>query len=911
MTARLKSGEQSKWTLGVLIWFVIAKRSLAIERDGATGPLSGALRKDKLGHRWTWRWWVAGLIAIFGSFSVHAVELTEAQRVLETGDYADAIKVAQKGVAETPGNEEWHLLLTQALLAVGHYSEADGAITSATSLLPQSLRLRWLAREAVTANGHPERGAEMLESIGRLYGSRPWAYRNASDLVVFGRAALALGADPKDVLDRIFAVAQKAAPTLREVYLARGELALEKHDFALAGTVFEEGLKQLPDDPELNYGLARAHEEGDRPTMIAAIEIALKKNPRHVPSLLLLADHRIDEENYPAADKLLDEVLAINANHPDAWALRAVLAHLRSDRSGEESARASALRNWDKNPRVDWLIGQKLSQKYRFAEGAARQAQALRFDPRYLPAQAQLANDLLRLGEEAGGWKLAEAVHRQDAYDVEAYNLATLHDTMAKYATLTTDDFVVRMAAREAPIYGQQVLDLLARAKQQLTKKYGIELARPTYVEIFADPKDFAVRTFGMPDVSGFLGVCFGQVVTANSPASTAAHGANWQSVLWHEFCHVVTLQLTENKMPRWLSEGISVYEERQANPTWGQHMTSRYREMILEGTDAKKSTDLTPVGEMSAAFLAPPTPLHLQFAYYQSSLVVEYIVTKHGPEKLRAVLRDLRAGQEINQALAQEVAPLPELEKEFTAYARTEAERLGPGLDWEKPGPKLLRPDAESELAAWSDKRPNNYWALLQQATRLAEQKKWAEAKKPLERLLARFPEQRGGNVGGDSPYKLLAAAHRALGETVAERAVLAKLAAIDGEAPDTYLRLIELATVEKDWTDVALNARRFLQINPLIASPYRALAQADTALGDATGAIAAQRTLLLLDPANPAEVHFQLAELLNRQGSDEARRQVLMALEDAPRNRAALNLLLRIDGKSATKTASPTSSP
>lgn len=839
-----------------------------------------------------------------------AAEVASAQKEFDTGGYAAAIKQAEKGVADTPGNEEWHLLLTQALLAVGRNRDADTTIRAALTAFPMSIRVRWLAREVALANGAAERAAQMVEDIRRLYTARQYAYRSPPDLVVFGRAALALGADPKDVLDRVFAVAQKAAPTLRDVYLARGSLALEKHDFALAATAFEEGLKQIPDDAELNYGLARAHTEGDRTTMVSAAEAALKKNPRHVPSLLLLADHRIDAESYPEAEKLLAQVIEINPVQPDAWALRAVLAHLRNDRAAEQSARATALSNWPTNPRVDWLIGQKLSQKYRFAEGAARQEQALSFDITYLPAQSQLANDLLRLGNEADGWKLAEAVHERDAYDVEAYNLATLKDTMAKYGTLTTDDFVIRMTPHELEIYGKQVLELLTRAKKQLVQKYGVELARPTYVEIFADPKDFAVRTFGMPDVGGFLGVCFGRVVTANSPASTAAHGTNWQSVLWHEFCHVVTLQLTENKMPRWLSEGISVYEERQAHPSWGQHMTPRYREMILKGTDPKRSTDLTPVAEMSAAFLAPPTPLFLQFAYYQSSLVVEYIVTKHGADKLRAVLRDLRNGKDINAALADQVAPIDQLEKEFTAYAREQAEQLGPGLDWEKPAPKLLKPGAEADFAQWSEKRPDNYWVLLQKVAKLMDQKKWPEAKKSLQFLLERYPDQRGGATGGgDSAYKLLAAVHRELGETEQERATLSRLAVLDYEAPDTYLRLMELGAPAKDWADVALNAKRFLEINPLIAPPYRYLAQAARELGDAPVAVQANRTLLLLDPANPSEVHFQLAELLHQQKDPEARRHVLMALEDAPRNRAALNLLLELKTIEAAPEKAPSS--
>jgi len=97
----------------------------------------------------------------------------------------------------------------------------------------------------------------------------------------------------------------------------------------------------------------------------------------------------------------------------------------------------------------------------------------------------------------------------------------------------------------------------------------------------------------------------------------------------------VITLGITRNKMPRWLSEGISVYEERQANPAWGQSMTPKYREMILNG-------ELTPVANLSAAFLTAKTPGHVQFAYYESSLVVEYLVQKFGHEALKKILQDL-----------------------------------------------------------------------------------------------------------------------------------------------------------------------------------------------------------------------------------------------------------------------------
>ena len=829
-----------------------------------------------------------------------AAEPVAVQGELLAGDYTGVIKRATAGLRDSPNSGEWATLLVQALLATGQNARADAAMTEALARDPQSIRLRWLSREVALANGRPEEAAQRVEEVRRLVTSRQWAYSAPAELVIFGRAALALGADPKDVLEKLYARAQKSDPKLRDVYLARGELALEKHDFPLAAKAFEEGLRQLPDDPDLHHGRALAYANGDREVARAALAAALKKNPLHVPTLLELAGRHIDAEAYDEAAKILDDIAGVNPSQPDAWALRAVIAHLRNDAAGEAAARTAALGLWAKNPRVDFLIGQRLSQKYRFAEGAAYQRRARENDPAFLPATAQLANDLLRLGDEAEGWSLAQAVYDKDNYDAEAFNLVTLHDTMAKYATLTSDDFVVRMSSAEVAVYGPRVLALLRRAKKTLTEKYGVELARPTYVEIFADQKDFAVRTFGLPDVAGFLGVCFGRVVTANSPA-TSGSPTNWESVLWHEFCHVVTLQLTKNKMPRWLSEGISVYEEWQANPAWGMRLNPRYREMVM-------GEDLVPVGSLSAAFLAPKTPQHLQFAYLESAMVVEFVVERYGLGKLVGVLRDLRDGAEINAALAKNTAPLAELEKEFAVFARERAGRLAPKLEWEKPDPEILTPGAAGEFAAWQKEHPDNYWALKLRAQRAAEAKNWPEARTALERLVELYPSQKGG----DTAYRPLVAALRALGDAQAERAVLERWAQTDDEATDAYARLMELAAAEKNWAAVNANAERYLSVNPLVAPPYRLQAQASAELGDVSTAVVAWRTLLQLDVPDPADAHFQLAKLLNGRGeAAEAKRQALLALEEAPRYREALHLLLELNRAPADAAASAVPAP
>jgi tetratricopeptide (TPR) repeat protein len=399
-------------------------------------------------------------------------------------------------------------------------------------------------------------------------------------------------------------------------------------------------------------------------------------------------------------------------------------------------------------------------------------------------------------------------------------------------------------------------------------------------VEIFPEQKEFAIRTFMMPGGEGFLAVCFGNVITANSPASQTASPVNWHAVLWHEFCHVVTLGLTKNKMPRWLSEGISVYEERQANPSWGQSMTPKYREMILGG-------ELTPVGNLSAAFLTAKTPMHVQFAYYESSLVVEYLVQRFGLDALKKILRDLGNGLEINAAIAQNTAPMDQIEKEFSKFAKDRAEQLGQHLEWTRP-----QPGGQLGGEFGLDLHPNNYYRLTRDAKKLLSEKKWAEAKAPLQTLLDNYPEA----TGSDNAWSLLAAAHRGLKETDQERETLSKLATIDSTALDAYTRLMEIASEKQDWVSVTENAERFLAVNPLVPLPYQFLGRATEAVGQPKLAIAAYQTLLLLDPSDPAEAHFRVAKLLRQTGEPGAKRHVLQALEEAPRYREALRLLLDI---------------
>lgn len=828
--------------------------------------------------------------------SARATSPQEARQLVLSGQYAAAAQAAKEGAAAGPDQQDWPLIGLDALLAGGRLAEAKALLLEALPRFPMSIRLRLKGCDVLRQNGDPAAAQALFNEIEQLAASRPWAYGLPVEQLALGRASLLAGADPKAVLERFFDPVQRAAPELPEAWQASGELALAKNDFALAANIFEKAAKAFPTNPEMHFGLARAYAPSDPEPMGAALERTLALNPNHVGARLLLAEHAIDGEKDEAATKLLREALQSNPACAEAHALLAVLAHLHADPKEEKQARDAALRAWPTNPAVDFLIGRKLSQKYRFAEGAARQRQALEFDPAYLPAKMQLAQDLLRLGQDEEGWRLVEEVQKADPYDVVAFNLATLRDRLAKFQTLTSEHFTVRMEPREAAVYGKDVLALLERAHGTLTKKYGLDLQARTIVELFPEQKDFAIRTFGLPGGSGYLGVCFGRLITANSPAARP-DAVNWQSVLWHEFCHVVTLTLTKNKMPRWLSEGISVYEERQARGfggntagAWGERMKPRYRAMILGG-------ELTPVSQLSGAFLNPKTPAHIGFAYYESSLVVEYLLERFGQEKMRRILADLARGVEINTAIATHALPIAQVDQEFAKRARALAEATGPALSWAKPAPEDL--GSEEATARFAAKNPDNFTVLSEQALRLVRNRQWAEAKVPLKKLIELYPEQRDP----DGPYAMLAQACRELGETDAERAALERLAELSPGATGAFARLIELARARKDWAAVDLNATRFAAVNPLSALPHEAAAEAAEAQGKAAAAAGSYRTALTLDPANPAALHFRLARLLRQGGDPGAKREVLLALEEAPRFQAALELLREMDSQPAPK--------
>jgi len=118
--------------------------------------------------------------------------------------------------------------------------------------------------------------------------------------------------DPGEVLESFYDRAIKEYPDHRDAYLASGNLALAKHDYALAQETFQAALKHIPDDPDLLFGLARSIQNSNPEHFQKLMTQVLDTNPNHISAHLEQISQLIHSEQYPNAKTQLNQILSIN-----------------------------------------------------------------------------------------------------------------------------------------------------------------------------------------------------------------------------------------------------------------------------------------------------------------------------------------------------------------------------------------------------------------------------------------------------------------------------------------------------------------------------------------------------------------------------------------------------------------------
>jgi hypothetical protein len=283
---------------------------------------------------------------------------------------------------------------------------------------------------------------------------------------------------------------------------------------------------------------------------------------------------------------------------------------------------------------------------------------AVAVDPRDWDARFLAGRNAMNVGDDAKAEEHLTAAEKGDPFqNLFRANFLRMYRGLAKFPVVKAGRFVVRLPAAEEEAYGPLVTRAMETSMAALEAKWSFRVEDPTYVSIFDRQEDFAARTTGMPWFPA-LGACFGRTVTLDSPRALPPGQFGWRATLHHEFAHVVTLQLSKGRVPRWLTEGISVYEERKVSPAWN-------REMERELADALAGGEVLPLATINNAFRGP----RVMFAYYQGGLMCELIERDFGFPALRELVRLYGEGLQTPEAIRRALGVEPE---EFDGRSRT-----------------------------------------------------------------------------------------------------------------------------------------------------------------------------------------------------------------------------------------------
>jgi len=651
-------------------------------------------------------------------------------------------------------------------------------------------------------------------------------------------------------------------------------LYLETHQSSDAIALLREALVYDSEYLPAQLGLAAALRqtfEGEARTMLQTITT---EHPDNIHALVLLAGIELELRNLTIARGLLNRALEL-AEEQSVTPLEIYSLHGSANLLDSQSLLEWENKALEIHPEYgDFYatVAHYYIITYRYREAVELYQKAVDLDPTLASAHRDLGVNLLRLNELFGSrYHLAKAFDL-DPFDIQTVNTLRLLDSLdgMRLSRVNVADpndpnvligrVLIRLDREDADALEPYVIDLVQRAVQILSKRYDFELQKPMIVELYHDHDDFGVRTVSTPGI-GLLGVTFGYLTAMDSPKARASGDFHWGSTLWHEIVHVFTLEASNHLLPRWFSEGLSMYEEWNTGPLPN-------RELSSDMLSAMREERLLPIRELDSGFVRPTYPGQVQVSYAQAGLICDFISQRWGHEALVTMLKQFADGASTATALGTAIG---DAASDFDGQFKTWLEQRYGDL-----------------IEALDD-----YKIAERQLTRAFEGEDWVGVEALARDMIRRYPDR----VGSGSPYLALAAAQREQGQSDDALATLLSWHELGGYQVET---LRDMAKKLRDADDLEIAGRVLESLNwvyPYAAEEHGWLGDYYLAKGDAPRAIREFNALLGLAPDDPAVAWLgkaRAAVLLDDETG--ARRDVLRALEAAPFFRPAQHMLLEL---------------
>jgi tetratricopeptide (TPR) repeat protein len=764
---------------------------------------------------------------------------------------------------------------------------------------------------------------------------------NPDDMIYLAEAARHTG--QYKLANDAFREAIKLRPQLTDAGVTWADLFLQKYAAQLAEQTLEDVFKINPHHPDGHAAMAEVIMETRYD--LAAVKHHLDKtfavNPKNTRALKVKAAIEIDGNQWEPAIKTLDSVLALNKQDVEAISMKATVAWLRDDLKLYESEKAKAFAINPKYAELYRIVARSAVREHRYHQAIELEKEAVKLRPDFYEAMAGAGLGYLRLGMEKEGLEWIDKSWGGDQYNVRAFNTRNLFkNTIPKeYSVSNTKSFRIRYHNEEKAVFSRYLEPTMEKAFADMVKRYGFTPKTPVTLEMYADRTDYGIRTVGLPDL-GALGVCFGQVITAMSPATG---DINWGMVMWHELGHVFAIQLSNSRVPRWFTEGLSEYETLIAHPSWRRENDNDLYGAMLNGT-------LPSIGALNSEFMQPDQNA-VVVAYYQSAVTMEWLIQTYGFAKIvPPALKLFGQGKETPEVLKTVTGKtIAQLDADFRKYLEI---RLKPYAGTFKLPTRGFEDVTKLEIAA--DAAPKDgkarahvalghyYDGEAEKAAAAANAALVLDPKQPIARyILAEIAVHKNDAAKAKSMYTALAAdgfdnadlrARLAqIAETEGNTAELEKhlcaakkldpersfsyqeLAQLYEKKGDTaralqelehyaVLEQMELAplkklmseyTKQKNWAKVRTFGEMAIYIAPHDPEVLGNLGRAQVETGQGDKALFTFDTMLLTNPRRPGLVHIGRARALLAIGKKaEAKAALAEALKKEPDNADALEL-------------------
>ena len=784
----------------------------------------------------------------------------------ERGRLAEAESVARSG------GPALTVSLGDVLVMRGRLAEAESLYLKASrDRLPSYRSAQASLAELAARHGRRSEAIARADTITKAFEQgRDWS---AADQVAAARGYVVLGlADPQaaHAALTVFDAAAALDTSNLDARLLAADLLLDKFNGPDAVETYRGVLTIAPGNARALLGLAQVQAFEGNPVVTASARKVLERNPSLVGAHLLLARLHLEAEAYDSATAEARRALAVDTSATQGWAVLGAIAWLGGDSSGFARARAEAARL---NPRpADFYsaIAEAAARQRRYEDAVLLAREAVALDSTSAWALTVLGTNELRAGAVEAGRAHVDRAFAIDPFNLWNKNTLDLLDQLKGFTTVVTRRFQLVVPPDEAEYYRLYLGPLLEEGYDRFAARYEYRPAAPIRIEMYRRHADFSVRGTGLAGL-GALGLSFGRVLALDGPAARPVGEFNYGSTAWHELAHTFTLGLSGHRVPRWLSEGLSVLEERRAGHGWGATASPEF-------LAAYKGGLLLPVSGINEGFVRPAYPAQLVFSYYQASLVCEMIEVDHGVAAIRAMLRAYADGLDTPTVLAKVLHTAPKaFDQQFDGWLR---ERFATALD------NIDATDFTSPLTGTYPKAVGLGRAMLKAG-------QFDSARVVLARAERLFPE----DGSSDAAAWYLAQATYALGDFAAAAVELARVTARDETATEANRREAEVREKLGDIPGAMAALDRLLWIEPYNAATHTRLADLAERAGGWPRMVLERRAVLALGPTDRLEARYQLARALAKAGDREgARREVLQVLEQAPGFEKAQVLLLEL---------------